>query len=227
MWKECDVILLPSDEKLNGMICLDISEQDMQMYIKTRWVCQHDDYIGHHLYITSNDPIQDEEHYVSFERDYATEPKERYVLYVKSTGLNGENPRKIIATTNTSLKQPIPESLSDYPFSYTPKSLLQPPSEFIQKYVEEYNRGNIITKVLVEYNIIPFSVSSPNRDRGEGDVKINTEDNTITIKEIKTQWDRDELIEILIKCCGEVSCIDGKLYGKTPAELYLWIKDNI
>jgi len=33
-------------------------------------------------------------------------------------------------------------------------------------------------------------------------------------------------LQDLIDCCGEVSCEDGTLVGKTPAELYKWIENK-
>ena len=58
--------------------------------------------------------------------------------------------REVLATTDTSLyihqKETI--SLPERVF-YLP----QPSQQFIQKYVEEYNKGNTITDVLVEYEI--------------------------------------------------------------------------
>ena len=59
--------------------------------------------------------------------------------------------REVLATTDTYLyihqKETI--SLPERVF-YLP----QPSEQFIQKYIEEYNKGNIIEDVLVEYGII-------------------------------------------------------------------------
>ncbi len=45
----------------------------------------------------SDEKINYDDYYVSWETNYSTEPKERFVVYVKSTRLNGSNPKKIIA----------------------------------------------------------------------------------------------------------------------------------
>lgn len=87
------------------------------------------------------------------------------------------NYKKIIASTNPSLNLP------------------QPSQSFITKYIEEYNKGNVITEVMVEYevnskDIIKFGA------RGEH-VKINSKDNTITIKKIKDSWTREEVIKLI------------------------------
>ena len=39
-------------------------------------------------------------------------------------------------------------------------------------------------------------------------------------------YSEKEVINILIECCGEVSCEDGILTGKTPEELYKWISEK-
>ena len=86
-------------------------------------------------------------------------------------------------------------------------------------------------------------------------LKVNLTDNTITIKKIKDSYSREEVDrlldeqaskttaemlekfkgyksregveKLLIECCGEISCEDGKLLGKSPEELYKWIEENL
>ena len=123
------------------------------------------------------------------------EPGPHYT-HIKGKELNnfiGENGyNKVIATTNTSLyihqKETI--SLPERVF-YLP----QPSQQFIQKYIEEYNKGNIITDVLVEYEyllddngVIPY-----------WNLKVNPKDNTITIKKVKDNYTKEELCQILEK----------------------------
>ena len=52
-------------------------------------------------YYVSDDKILNNEPYISLETNYATDPKERYVLYYLGVGLNGKNPKKVIATNNS------------------------------------------------------------------------------------------------------------------------------
>jgi len=54
-------------------------------------------------YYCSDDKILNDEPYISLETNYATDPKERYVLYYLGVGLNGKNPKKVIATNNPSI----------------------------------------------------------------------------------------------------------------------------
>ena len=94
--------------------------------------------------------------------------------------------RKIIATTDTSLKIDNP-NYDIGRLAYI--NLPQPSQQFIQKYIEEYNRGNIITDVLVEYELVSneeYFLNTINPDDDvpyfDEDLKINPKDNTITIK---------------------------------------------
>lgn len=65
--------------------------------------------------------------------------------------------KKIIATTDESLyfkdtnKNP-KQYMGSYISMSLGENLPQPSQQFIQKYIGEYNKGNIITDVLVEYN---------------------------------------------------------------------------
>lgn len=52
-------------------------------------------------------------------------------------------------------------------------------------------------------------------------------DNTITIKKVKDNYTREEVVQLLINCCAEISSINGKLKGKEPADLYKWIEENL
>ena len=133
---------------------------------------------------------------------------------------------KIIATTDISL-------VKEY-------NLPQPSQQFIQKYIEEYNKGNIITDVLVEYEDIIYN---PEKDREyqsndriniedcdkQTRLKINPKDNTITIKIVKDNWNREEVIEL----CKQ-AFIDGTYAGgfgpneKTiDSETEKWIEENL
>ena len=109
--------------------------------------------------------------------------------------------KKVIATTDTSLyihqKETI--SLPERVF-YLP----QPSQQFIQKYIEEYNKGNTITDVLVEYELISneeYFLNTINPDENvpyfDENLKINPKDNTITIKKVKEFWSREEVDRML------------------------------
>lgn len=155
----------------------------------------------HHLYITSDEEIKEDDWYIGDN-----------IIYNLVTKTNGMNPQKIISTTNPTLNLP------------------QPSKSFIDKYIEEYNEGNPITEVMVEYETKNIS-----DDEGFFNVKdilkVNS-DNTINIKSIKNSWSREEVIEFGLKCVNlgmdlknnPSSFLNG-LSGKDY--YYKWIEENI
>ena len=139
-FKKVKVVMLPTNQKANGMICKDITGQDKIIAIKTKYLMEHEDYIGHHLYIISDDEI--------IEGDWVYENNlnqetQIYQVYNRNNELGffrfrnvwislnrkQNSAKKIIATTDNSLELP------------------QPPQQFIEEFIEEYNQENIITDV--------------------------------------------------------------------------------
>ena len=106
--------------------------------------------------------------------------------------------REVLATTDESLE---PRNLYCNSGLFKTK-LPQPSQQFIEKFIEEYNRGNVITDVLIEYELISNEEYFGNTVNPDYDVpyfdeklKINPKDNTITIKKVKDSWSREEVIE--------------------------------
>lgn len=145
-------------------------------------------------------------------------------------GVLNSNLRKIITTTDTSLW--LHDDTVPYPKT---KQLPQPSPQFIQKYVEQYNLGNIITKVMVEYedcgtedkgNIgnllhgenIPYQEPFLMGHR----LKVNFKDNTITITKIKDSWTREEVIQKLKAIDKHV-----KQYNHYFKGIDEWLKENL
>lgn len=119
--------------------------------------------------------------------------------------------KKIIATTDESLKLP------------------KPSPAFIEKYVEEYNKGNQITEVMVEYESVEYTRSMPmiHQKYYVDQLKVN-KDNTITIKKVKDSWTREEVIRLLTKAIKD--CEEYELFNHWNGEyrnLDKWIEENI
>ena len=136
-FNNANVVMLPNNQKTNGMICKDITGQDKIIAIKTKYLMEHEDYIGHHLYIISDDEIKEGDWFVNIRKNTI-----HLCNGVNNNICSGQNHgeyhgkfecKKIISTTDKSLELP------------------QPPQQFIEEYIEEYNQENIITDVLVEY----------------------------------------------------------------------------
>lgn len=131
---------------------------------------------------------------------------------------------KVIATTDSSLLETT-VNIGDYKrnpnYIKAKTSFLLIPQSFIDKYISEYNKGNKIEKVMVEW------LRSSDGHYDENDVwhwkelgpKLNS-DNTINIQILKDNWNREEVINMLnqINC---LSCVDDKF------DVYKWIENNL
>ena len=91
--------------------------------------------------------------------------------------------REVLATTDETLYLTFNNGKTDLKFV-----LPQPSQQFIQKYIEEYNKGNIITNVLVEYELISNEEYFGNTVNPDNDVpyfdeklKINPKDKSLNI----------------------------------------------
>ena len=186
-----------------------------------------------HLYIISDDKIKEGDWCINTGGNI----KDSFPFRVTKEVMNNKFIKKIIATTDTSLYIHQKETF------YLPERVFylpQPSQQFIQKFVEEYNKGREIKEVLVEYEDIIYN---PEKDREyqsndriniedcdkQTRLKINPKDNTITIKIVKDNWNREEVIEL----CKQ-AFIDGTYAGgfgpneKTiDSETEKWIEENL
>ena len=219
-FKKAKVVMLPTNEKsLNSVFSLRsdkpylMSEQNSPF--KARIYDTKDLYHTYfNLYIISDDEIK------LF--DWVYNNKENIVeqitsitqlIFVLEENKENQTFKKVIATTNVSLDLP------------------QPSKQFIEKYIEEYNKGNVITDVLIEYELISNEEYFGNTVNPDNDVpyfdeklKINPKDNTITIKKVKDSWNRGEVIILLKKVLAEskeqYSLLDRVGINK-------WIEENL
>lgn len=74
------------------------------------------------------------------------------------------------------------------------KMLPKPSQEFINKFVKQYNSDNPINEILIEYE---DTVAFDGHTVTGSELKVNTKDNTITIKKLKTSWTKAEVEEII------------------------------
>lgn len=150
MLKKCQVVMLPTNEKaqihkgiLSGKLCIGnypLSEVAQHLYFLSDEEIKEGDYIHHPL----NGKIVycDKKHFITL-KGCSDETRYGY--------------KKIIATTDSSiacikdvLSIPQRKGLTNhYP---TEKWILPQPSQsFLEVFVREYNKGNVIKEVLVEY----------------------------------------------------------------------------
>ena len=174
------------------------------------------------LYIISDDEIK--ENNTHFYNPYSGQ------LHISGNhtdyiAINKNGCKKIIATTDVSLGLP------------------QPSQQFIQKYIEGYNKGNVITDVLVEYQtdsksetklyMLGIGDNPDDFEYGEPTVKINPKDNTTTIKKVKDSYTREEHISNIKKFSLElgskIHCFlkeDGTL-SISIQDVNKWIEENL
>lgn len=134
--KESILLLNPTTNKFGLTKETSRKIYPIEEYIKLGFIPQH-------LYIISDDEIKEDDWVIHLGNPYFQFKENMRNLLCKEC-------KKVIATTDTSLKQFIYTTMViDEGDIY--QSLPQPSQQFIEKYIEEYNKGNIIIDVLVEY----------------------------------------------------------------------------
>jgi hypothetical protein len=161
------------------------------------------------LYIISDDNIEKADWYINL----LTKEIKKYNY--NFTDLRGN--KKIIAAIDTTIS---PNSLQ----AIVPK----PSQQFIEKYIESYNKGEIITDVLIEYineysDDNSFSITN-NPIKVNQILKVNPKDNTITIKKLKDSWNREEVISLIHKVL-KIPYFDWT--EEDGSDIDKWIEDNL
>lgn len=140
------------------------------------------DFLPQHLYIISDDEIE--------EGDWVRDSISN-IRQADNADLNAQYP-KVIATTDTSLlKDYFQQSLNGV------ACLPQPSQSFIEKYITEYNKGNKIEEVEVEYE--PIGNWRHAQFVHTRDIPIIDSNNCISIQSTKDSYTREEVIQLLKK----------------------------
>lgn len=173
-WKECDIVMLPATNDSGYWFSFAHKRQ--------------------HLYLLSNEQINEGDWYLNWETNYATEPREKWVLYNCTSKPNGNQPKKIIASTDTNLHYTKCNhcghlnQMHDWSCNNCHKqgslyfNMPKLPEDFIKKYVESNGK---MDKILVEYEGIESIIEQ----------RINT----IHTFEYKIKLNPDNTINILIE----------------------------
>ena len=180
-----------------------------------------------HLYVLSDDEIKEGDWYHN-SIDNSIKQASNWI-YVS-------NCKKIIATTNDKISINLGKEYHESPIRggqmYTrlcPYPQIQ--QSFIEYYIEQYNKGNIITEVDVEMkylgkSIIGVTPAGVPTYINEG--YSTTEpyvylDNTINVFSIKTSWNREEVINLIKDFAGDKFEFTGKLEEVVDK----WIEQNL
>lgn len=137
---------------------------------------------GKHIYFTINEKIKEDDCFIDTD-NIACQAKTPMLAKIA----NSKGCKKIISTTDESLKLPIPDSIAEYPMSYTPECFPKPPSDFIKLVMESYNDNNPIHKVLVEVEMIDYAVEDDSNSSFKYGLKLK--ENNIIIENKKETWD--------------------------------------
>ena len=171
-FKNAQVVMLTMKDVTNI-----IKDHDNKLsYNDTRYLKEYQ-----HLYIVNNDKIKIGDYYIN----------NGNLLHCSEIKIRSGS-KKVIASTNTNLTIGMTEGNVFY------INLPQPSDSFIQKYIKSYNAKNVITDVLVEYNVETLNEDwskKPVLVTNRYDLKINDKLNTITIKEINNSYSKEEVIE--------------------------------
>lgn len=214
MWKEKDIIMLPTDKVKIGQYILEIVEEEIPNILRYGKITQEPyncSVNNFHLYIISNEEIKEGDwcYYLNslgggdiIVQAYKHSNDKR-MLYDDETfdrqigegitPLKGEC-KKIIATTDTSLIK----ECSHLPCKTYPKGLFtylpQIPQQFISLFIEGYNKDNIIEKVEVEYEDKLHYENTIYKDVNKQTLKVSKDNFIFIRRKEKKVFTREEVV---------------------------------
>ena len=208
-FKRCSVVMLPTNQKA----IIHWNEDNHFFLSNTPKLINS----GFELFITSDEEIKDGDWFYYEAEKTIMQCTEHNFYFTPELIQNYSNVYKIIVTTDTSLKIKTFYEIE----SNQEISLPRPSQQFIEKYIEEYNKGNVITDVLVEYEEMTGDELGcdpayyPLKERLK--LKVNPKDNTITIKKVKDSYSREEVRKL---------CIDAFISGTVARNKIGTVKDS-
>lgn len=188
-YQQCQVVMLATDKAIKGSTLIKFersgrleksgySQEELDKGEGIKLVYQ-----PQHLYMLSDEKIKEGD-YIYTEIPLPGKPESSVSRCTNIKTFNPEGWKKIIATTDESLGLP------------------KPSDSFINKHIEEYNKGNQITNVLVEYENkwngkeYVDEQDAYGYDKFKLQLKVDS-DNTVTIKKLKDSYSREEVLKIL------------------------------
>lgn len=193
-----------------------------KLSISKEWSSRFLDYYeAQHFYVVSDEEITHNDWVLLPNNEIHKMSPTDMIHYLAS---QSKATKKIIATTDSSLMSSTLIPVNNELHSLT-ISLPKPSQQFIEKYIEKYNKGNVISEVDVEYEV-DYSikcdetlsdcqrysnkkVDCSNCIKAIFKLKVNS-DNTINIKSDKDSWTLEELHDLLAKHEYDKGVIDWK-----------------
>lgn len=231
MWVKKQVIMLPTNEKAKMWL----NKFSNQLHIDTVEKENHENAINQHLYFLSSEEIKEGDWFIrnnkihqcfkSHETDIEFKTNKDSVYCGTNTFWNKKYCKKIISATDSSLFKEVSATgyTEDRARTFYGKEYLPKPSqEFLKIFAEEYNKGNVITEVMVEYEEVIGE--KPFREQLGYKLKVNSK-NEITIKMKKDSYSREEVIDILKKYNDKYSTLFFDTDKKDV--LNKWVSENL
>ena len=247
IFKKCKITMLPTNEKATVNSIVTRPSDNKMAIVNVLTINDPQECIHQNLYITSDDNIKKDDWVIcsDYKNSYQKLGKVSHLgepfNFKNTIQING-NPdlhvdryildycKKIIATTDISLTVKAEQAGENVWFNPLP----QPTQSFIEKYIEEYNKGNVITDVLVEYEKVfdknPEFYGTGQENSFDYKLKVS-KDNTVTIHKTKDSWTRDEVIEFAKKYGEQVQKFTGVdndgLQCYCTLNKNKWIEENL
>ena len=194
------VVMLPTNEKASdSLLWLMHNKSQGLMYLHNATGL---DGQGYHLYFLSDEKIQGNDWCLYGKKIVKCQSDRAGIIWTQQPNIY----KKIIATTDSALFV-TKKTGTEFPKEYLEK-MPKLSNAFVQKYVSEYNKGNIITEVMVEYE--QYDANPRAADWKEQYVKYMLEhkenlqwrlkvdkDGYITTYKLKDSWNREELLQLI------------------------------
>lgn len=204
--------MLSTDEKAsnNGLVINPSTDQIQYNDTITRKGAEYYTEVGftyNHIYITSNEDIK--------EGDWCIQNRNYLCKITCNQDRTQQGLKKIIATTDN----------LTFDDGYNSWFIPSPSDGFIKKFIERYNTGTPVTKVMVEYEEYPITTYGMSDGEPETDTRLKVDkDNCITITSIKETWTREEVEKVIHTICGTMYKANT-LYA--PHTVQEWIDQNL
>lgn len=233
---DAKVVMLATDNKINAL--KGYSDKSILFNYKEEYktLQAEGEYTSYfHLYFTSNEEIKEGDWYIWLDNNQICQGEEHIDIVNKH--INNGDCRKIIATTDSSLKLEcrgcrFNKNSPGIIYTCSCQTLPQPSKEFIQLFIESYNKGEVITDVLVEVET-EYIKSKFTDWTKEGEVsyknvlhptdKLKLQDNTIIIKEKEESWDD---IKDLFYVLHDDKIKEWSNNKQLLLEYHKWLKEN-
>jgi len=253
-FKRPQVILLPTNDDNSD---IELHTKRNRLYSKSKDKTNFNynkqltplEWYKQHLYIISDNEIKEDDwitlftHINKYQLRQVKEIKDNILICYNNELISLDlKPKKIIATTDNTIKVFGKSKIDNSNIEILGKTIPSPSYSFILKYIEEYNKGSIITDILVEYDNLVEDVYGNQHLQSEKDsqqylatcklisstIKVNPKDNTITIKKLKDNWNREEHINDIRRLCSLLYFSPNKEVDfNNQEELNNWINQNL